>query len=287
MKYQPRIPNITAVIGYDSLPRREKGLKESLERLNNEPERQGNFSELASDYRLVAMDQWVLGYPFDSVLDLLKKSSGAQLSVLRLRGTVTHIQTHSYRNGPPVTITKVNYYTGSSWDAFQWACNALAVAEPSVATAIAEKIWDPPDADYIYRSGEMMRREHQKVAYAFRDVYLGRPIEALNDVRRISTLWRTKSFPRHVAYSAGIVLALASSDKSLATDSLTSFIRWYTRETPYDLERSQYKYLHLPALGLAALLISRGLTSPHQLPLDPVRFPRDFLDPAVAALPHP
>lgn len=280
---KPRFSNVTAILGVDCLSTREQQLAKGLDAVRRGPENQYAYSSLAGTYRIMAIESWALGYPLESVVDLLRKHVAAELNVFRLRGTRKGTHTKYTREGVGVTSTTVDYGTGNPWKAFEAACIALSAGEGAAAKQIAEMIWDPSEAEHIHRGPESdYTPEHQKVAFAFRDLYLGKTPETLGDLPRISLLWKARRFPKHVAYNAGILRAVATSDSKAALDAFNSLIFWYAHEASKDWRTDRYRFLYLPPLGLSIFLISRGLLSVEQLPQDKVQFPLEMLRLAVA-----
>jgi len=246
---KPRFANVTAILGADILSRRQSRLQDELDSVKQDPSNLLRYSGVAHSHYLIAVESWALGYPLDTVIDSFKKS----------------VETEIASNRPG---------HGVSWDTFETTCVALAIGHSSAARKIAGFIADAPDANYIGRNSEVCTPEQQKVAYAFRDVYLGNPAPTLGDMGRISLLWKVRGFPKDVAYVAGIVRAWSSSDKKGALESLSSLIQWHAHA--HD-ETDRGGFLFLVPLGLSALLISCDLVSIDQLPQHDVRFPLEIL----------
>lgn len=281
---RPRYPNVAAIIGADAMRAREERLAIELDSVRQHPEGQRGYSTLAATYRVMALEAYALGYPIAYVAELLKKEAAARIHVFRLRGTQSYTRT-SYPpklGGVGITETLVDYGVGNSWFAFKAACDALAAGDFAAAGEIAGKIWDPPDADYIGRHSETCTPEQQKVAYAFRDVYLKRSPETAGDLPRISQLWRVRGLQKDVAYHAGILRAVLASDAKSAFDALTSLLNWHAHEARRDPRNSERDgFLYIQPIGIALFLISRGLLTIDQLPKNSVPFPIEMVRAAL------
>jgi hypothetical protein len=236
---KPRYPNVTAIIGADALGFRQQQLASGPS---------------VGTYKMMALEAYALGHPLGSVIEFLRKSVAVQIS-----------QFHhpSYR---------------VSWHNFESACVPLAIGDFASAAQIAERIEDPPDADYIGRRSEVCTPEQQKVAYAFRDIYLNRTPATAGDLFRISLLWKARGFQKNVAYYAGILRAVLTSDAKAVFDGFTSLLYWHAHEAGQDWRNTEREsFLYIQPLGIAVFLISRGLLAVDQLPQDDIHFPIEMV----------
>lgn len=131
------------------------------------------------------------GAPLAEVRDLLRRSAAYLLEVFRLR-----------ENAPEDGHSSLTHSgRGSEAMELALACGAL-----DLARAVAPLVRDPEDASYLGPDSVVCTPEEQGLAYALRDLLLGRPEESLAQIRALQDLDRGQS------ERAALLSALARED---------------------------------------------------------------------------
>jgi hypothetical protein len=220
------------------------------------------WAAVANDYRELAHVLYASGEPLDRVRELLVSSARAHLELATLR-----------RAGAPCTVDPSLYSTGNSRSTYLAICMALIGGQSNLALALAPLVWDPPDASYVAPNSVICTDMQQALAYAMKYALLENRDEAEAQLAHLTRV------PEDIVGELLMMRGLISAQPERLLKGIVLALAWHAREAAEpDNYRVPKYFLCVPALGLAARGLQRGLVAREQLPANDVYFPRDLIE---------
>lgn len=153
---------------------------------------------------------------------------------------------------------------------------ALAAGDLARAERTASLVGDPPDAAYIGPDSVVCTPPEQQLAYALREILLGREVSAVFYVGGIQ-----EDDPPLIRHQATSVYALINRDVTAFTNALDRLLAAHAFEAAEPAAaREPRRFLCLPAVAVAALATERTLIDAKHLPDQSIYFPRDLIEAA-------
>jgi hypothetical protein len=278
MRRALRLPYIDVPLAEGVLEKVRQSLERTRRLMEEDPGRllQTRFSSLRSDLEILAAQHYALGAPLDDVRRLLQESLDAGWRVHELRGTedvfpVTIVRLDlSKSEDDPASATSTprdppgtkDYSVGNSWDGFEEACRAFGIGNWALGEAFARKIWDPPSARWVGPKSQVCSTHQQRLAYVFRDALAGGDSETLRPLLNV-----IHARPLRIGMMAEVMKGLFEGDKRGFLMGLSALLHahgaWARRgscQTYTDL------FMCVPALGMSAIAVRRGLVEVGELP---------------------
>jgi hypothetical protein len=220
------------------------------------------WDALANDCRELAFVYYASGEPLERVREMLHEAARAHLEVVRRRGTPE----------APVPLGPTEFATGHSCSTYQAICMAFIAGDRRLAEALAPLVWDPEPARYVGPESVLCTTEQQTLAFTMRYLAAGIDDQAARELA---------SLVRPTGEVVGEFLALRGileRDEARLRDGLQRALAWHAQQArePHNVRIPQY-YLCVPALGLAALAVERGVIGRGALPASDPYFPRELI----------
>lgn len=199
---------------------------------------------------------------------------GLPLSEIRAYGReALHRYIEVLRNRPPLEAFKsqiapgswLDYSIGSSRVSLDYLYWALLLRERDLAREIAENTWDTPEM------GRVRIYPEYRVAYALRDLILGRKVEAVNELERLPA-----SSKVYLHKQAKAISALAREARSDVTPAIVEL----SGATHIAMSREYLPYkkiFALPGAGLASYALDQELITKDELPHHIDTFPLELV----------
>lgn len=232
-------------------------LNGNLEALED-PRRTRRPEVLATIHQACAIFGYGYGLPLAKVKEHIGKAVDAELAVQRARPSLEVLST-------PVDGEYPDYWHAASNYTLQYLYWALVLGDAERSRELAAAIWDPeppaiPEVFPIFR-----------IAYAVRDVVLGKNDVALVELERVG--------PKATAVEkleARVVEAVAREDRASIAASLDELARRHRRALAQE-PLIELRLLSVAAAGLASLALDRGLVTPAELPQRVDAFPTELV----------
>jgi hypothetical protein len=221
-----------------------------------------SWDSLANGYARLAAVAYAAGDSLDACRKFLRESAIAHLELVKLRGNGTE-------SGAD-WISPAEYSTGNSRSTFMAICSALASGDRTLATTLAPWVWDPEGVTWLSPQSVICSTHQQTLAYALKDVLLGRQKEAAARLDKLKAI-REETIGE-VLMLDGVVV----SDAARIMRGLEFQLKWNRRKAKEEDFTPDY-FLCVSALGLCALGIQEKVVTKQDLPDNDVYFPRDLI----------
>jgi hypothetical protein len=262
---KPRFPEVDAEWTSHMRQSYERLLEQDRARTQTAPpERQAYaWDAVGNDCRELAYVLYASGESLDRVRALLADSAQAHLELVKRRAT---------GDGGPSSPRPQEYATGHSCSTYLAICMAETSGEGDLARALAPFVWDPPGASYVAPNSVICTTDQQTIAYTLKHVVLNRDADAQEQLRRLTRV------PEDVIGDKLMIRGIIERDRGRVLDGHSRVLAWHERVAA---EKANYRvakyYLSLPALGLSAVALQRGVVALNDLPADNPHFPRDLI----------
>ncbi len=150
---------------------------------------------VADGYFYLAMYDYALDEPLDSIRKELSCAVEAYFKVLESRGTepiLSSLQVHLDASARPINPLirsasgrQVDFSIGNSARTYDFCAAAFLSQARSSVQHLAGKIWDPPNAPYVRWDSIYCTPNQQAIAYAFRELARGADEDGLSCLQNL------------------------------------------------------------------------------------------------------
>ena len=285
----PRFPWTDIDRAYNALTQSQESANRIRMMIANQPGdlEQTRSACLRMEADLQAHYHYGLGFPLEDVRKDLVDCAQSSLKVFELRGTEEAfpvvLVTIDVRN-PGQTLESPRHPPGTKDYSLtnpkanlRGVCVAMSAGEWETAARLAALAWDPPKASYINARSQTCRLYDQHLAYAVRDLFANKYLEAGAELDRVRTR-PTEVRPREVA---NLVRALIDNNHNAFLAAMDSLLNWHEKinanRNSYEFNGATDKFLCLWAIGFGALAVRRGLIEVADLPQDNLYVPIELI----------
>jgi hypothetical protein len=201
---------------------------------------------LATYLKDLGLSRYALGFPLEDVQETFQLAARALLRVFELRGT-----------GPDESLA--NSRRGR--EALLLALAGDQAGDQALARSLAPSVEDPEGASYLGPGSVVTTPDDQALAYAWRDLVLGRPVPLLA---------LTPQATPGALLEAAALESLAAGDGASFRAALGRLVAWHEEQATREEHRHQPDWLLcLPGLALARWAVERGVAERRELPGSP------------------
>jgi hypothetical protein len=278
MRRTVRLAYIDVAVAEGVLEKSRQSLERTRRLMDEDPGRllQTRYASIRSNLETLAAQHYAMGSPLEDVRRLLQESLDAGWKVHELRGTgdvfpvtVVRLDLSKGEDDPARSTwtprdppgTK-DYSLGNSWDGFEEACRAFGIGNWALGEAFARKIWDPPGARWVGPKSQVCSTHQQRLAYVFRDALAGGDSETLRPLLNVM-----HARPLTIGMMAEVMKGLFEGDKRGFLVALSALLHAHgagARRGPCRTDTNLF--ICVPALGMSAIAVRRGLVEVGELP---------------------
>jgi hypothetical protein len=240
---------------------------------------QHHISGLDRDTKTCAYLQYAAGEPLKEVARSFAKAAQAYYELVKLRiakqglpvllkdpnliylWNVITPESHPEQYCPDHSLT-------NSRQSLKYLFAIMTVGQWDLAQDIAATIWDPEDASYIDTNSEVCTIADQELAYAMREYMEGNLNWAYQHLEQVRTIdWE-------IIFQAQMLSAILDELPEDLLAKLAEYLKYHQIQAlrKENIHEKEY-FMCMPAMGLAALAMSKGLVEIAQLPQTDPFFP--------------